>query len=149
MLSRMADSKREEVQCTPVDGEDKAGAVIPVRLDDVRWRSIVDRLPPLIRARAVNGGRTRGFLESVIWVATTGQTWGKLPRECGEWHSVYVRFTRWAQDGVWEQIIHSLQHHPDIAEPLRLMVASYLRASHPHRHRHRAPSPLRERELTG
>lgn len=147
----MADSRQDGFKYAEMEDVDAHIPVIPVRLDDVRWRSIVDGLPPLIRARAVNGGRTRAFLEAVIWVATTGQTWGKLPRECGAWHSVYVRFTRWAQDGVWDQIVASLQHHPDIAEPLRRMVASYLRASHPHRHRGTAPlpTPLREHGLTG
>lgn len=130
-----ADNSEKETQAESVQDSAVSAAGIPVWLDEARWQSIVDRLPRLIRARAINGGRTRGFLEAVIWVATTGQTWGRLPAEFGAWHSIYVRFTRWAQDGVWDQIIASLQHHPDIVEPLRRLVASYRRAQHPHRHR--------------
>ena len=86
---------------------------------------------PLVRARAVNGERTRAFLEAVLWVAVTRQPWGRLPRMWGPWHSVYVRFTRWAQDGIWDEVIASLHAHADIADPLQRLVATYLDSRHP------------------
>jgi transposase len=111
-----------------------AGTGVPdaaLHLDQARWDAIVATLPPLVRARAVNGVRTRAFLEAVLWIAVTRQPWGRLPRACGPWHSVYVRFTRWAQDGIWEEVIASLQSHADIAEPLRRLVSDYLLSRHP------------------
>jgi transposase len=132
----MEDSRQSRVDTpAPHDSGMPAFRPLPARLDDVRWRLIVEHLPPLIRARAINGGRTRGFLEAVMWVATTQQPWSRLPRDFGAWHSIYVRFTRWAQDGVWDHIITSLQAQGDAAEPLRRLVISYLRASHLPRHR--------------
>lgn len=102
-----------------------------LQLDQARWDAIVATLPPLVRARAVNGVRTRAFLEAVLWIAVTRQPWGRLPRACGPWHSVYVRFTRWAQDGIWEEVIGSLHAHADIAVPLRRLVTDYLLSRHP------------------
>lgn len=132
----MEDSRQSRVDIpTTQDSGVQSPPHLTTRLDDARWRLIVEHLPPLIRARAINGGRTRGFLEAVMWVATTQQPWARLPKDCGAWHSIYVRFTRWAQDGVWDQIITSLQTQGDVAEPLRRLVTAYLRASHPHRHR--------------
>lgn len=110
---------------------DVADIAIAIQLDEARWGAIVAKLPPLVRARALNGGRTRAFMEAVLWVAVTRQPWGRLPATCGPWHSVYVRFTRWAQEGIWEEVIASLHSHADVAEPLRRLVAAYLRSRHP------------------
>ena len=102
-----------------------------LQLDEARWDAVVAILPPLVRARAVNGVRTRAFLEAVLWIAVTRQPWGRLPRAWGPWHSVYVRFTRWAQDGIWDDVIASLHSHADIAEPLKQLVSDYLLSRHP------------------
>lgn len=110
---------------------DKTDTTAAGRLDEARWRAIVATLPPLVRARAVNGVRTRAFLEAVLWIAVTRQPWGRLPRTWGPWHSVYVRFTRWAQEGIWDEVIASLQSQVDIAEPLKRLVNDYRMSRHP------------------
>ena len=38
-----------------------------------------------------------GFLKAVLWIARTGFPWRDLPKEFGNWHSVYVRFPRWCE----------------------------------------------------
>lgn len=108
-----------------------AMAATALRLDETKWRAVVATLPPLVRARALNGKRTRTFMEAVLWIAVTQQPWGRLPAACGPWHSVYVRFTRWAQEGIWDEVIASLHSRADIAEPLRRLVSTYLLSSHP------------------
>ncbi|CAN7566805.1 transposase [Pseudoxanthomonas sp. LjRoot143] len=102
-----------------------------LQLDEARWDAVVATLPPLVRARARNGVRTRAFLEAVLWIAVTRQPWGRLPTAWGPWHSVYVRFTRWAQSGLWDEVIASLQAHADVADPLRRLVSDYLLSRHP------------------
>jgi transposase len=102
-----------------------------LQLDEARWDAILATLPPLVRARAMNGVRTRAFLEAVLWIAVTRQPWGRLPSVWGPWHSVYVRFTRWAQGGIWDEVIESLQAHADVADPLRKLVSAYLLSRHP------------------
>lgn len=102
-------------------------------LDDVRWRLIAERLPPLVRARARNGERTRIFLEAVLWVATNRAPWGYLPLEYGAWHTVYVRFTRWVHEGIWDQVLQALKAHPDLAEPIRWLLAGYRATRYPAR----------------
>lgn len=47
-----------------------------LQLDEARWDAVVATLPPLVRARARNGVRTRAFLEAVLWIAVTRQPWG-------------------------------------------------------------------------
>ncbi|PZQ32010.1 MAG: hypothetical protein DI562_04365 [Stenotrophomonas acidaminiphila] len=106
-------------------------SVATLQLDEARWSAVVATLPPLVRARACNGVRTRAFLEAVLWIAMTRQPWGRLPKAWGPWHSVYVRFTRWAQSGLWDEVIASLHAHADVADPLRRLVSDYQLSRHP------------------
>ncbi len=121
--------KRSREQVSSI-GSRGAGSAA-VRLDETRWAAIVATLPPLVQARALNGVGTRVFLEAVLWVAVTRQPWGCLPAACGPWHSIYVRFTRWAHEGLWDEVIASLQSRTDIADPLRRLVSTYLLSRHP------------------
>ncbi|MEI2796330.1 transposase [Pseudoxanthomonas sp. F11] len=108
-----------------------------LRLGDEDWRAVLAALPPLVSARARNSAGTRAFLDAVLWIAATGQPWVQLPPGAGPWHSVYVRFTRWAHEGLWDKVIAALDGRPEKAVPLRRLVGAYRRtrafpAGHPH-----------------
>jgi len=111
------------------------------RLDDVRWRLIADRLPPLVRARARNGERTRVFLDAVLWVAINRAPWSYLPPDYGAWHTVYVRFTRWVHEGIWEDVLKTLAPHPDLADPIRWLLAGYRATRYPTRSKQDPTAP--------
>src|ERR1700687_2277747 len=81
----------------------------------------VDGLP--LVARAIQPGKlsdpgqsakdNRLFVEAVLWIARTGSPWRDLPAEFGKWFSVYTRFWRWSQKGVWERVFKALSDDPD------------------------------------
>lgn len=102
------------------------------RLSNEQWLKITNTLPPLVGARARNSPRTRSFVEAVLWVSHTGAHWNQLPREFGMWHSNYVRFTRWAHDGIWKLVVEALKDTPATAEPLNGLVNRYLASRHAH-----------------
>ena len=101
------------------------------RLGDEDWRAVLAALPPRVSVRARNSARTRAFLDAVLWIATTGRPWVQLPPSAGPWHSVDVRFTRWAHEGLWDRVIVALDGRPETAGPLRRLVSSDLRARVP------------------
>jgi transposase len=41
-------------------------------------------------------------------VLRTGAPWRDMPERCGNWNSVFVRFTRWSKIGVWDAAFGTL-----------------------------------------
>lgn len=78
------------------------------QLRDEQWRQIESMLP----GKVGDGGRVaadnRQFVEAVLWIARTGNSWRALPAEFGRWNSVYQRFARWSRAGVWHRVFEVL-----------------------------------------
>jgi len=82
-------------------------------LTDEQWAA----LEPHCRGKIGDPGRTgsdgRLFLEAVLWIARTGSPWRDLPKEFGQWNSIFKRFRRWVKSGVFERIFKVLSDDPD------------------------------------
>lgn len=73
-----------------------------VKIGPKTWAEIVKVLPRNLRIRAQRqSGEYQRFVEAVIWIAWVDQTWEHLPPASGPWRSVYGRFLRWNQRGLW------------------------------------------------
>lgn len=47
------------------------------------------------------------------WRLKTGAPWRDLPERYGPWETVYSRFRRWQQAGVWDRVLATLQAEGD------------------------------------
>jgi transposase len=45
----------------------------------------------------------------VLYVLRTGIPWRDLPKCYGNWHTVYMRFNRWNQQGIFWTLLYKLQ----------------------------------------
>jgi len=57
---------------------------------------------------------TRRFVETVLWMARAGCAWRLLPDEFCPWNSVYKRFARWQEKGVWQALLDGLSADADV-----------------------------------
>lgn len=65
------------------------------------------------------GGRWadhRAVLNGVFWRTRSGSPWRDLPREYGNWKTVYNRHRRWSGDGTWAAILNELRRDADLGE---------------------------------
>jgi len=87
-----------------------------MNLRDDQW----DRIELLLPGKKGDRGRTaadnRLFVEAVLWMARAGAPWRDLPGEFGLWNSVYKRFARWQERGVWQQVFAALAEDGDFEE---------------------------------
>jgi transposase len=83
------------------------------RLSNREWREIVRFLHSCSGIYVGNSGHCRRFVNGVLWIARTGSQWRELPERYGKWNSVYKRFARWDEAGIWEKLFLTSAATPD------------------------------------
>jgi len=83
------------------------------RLTDAQWERIADLIPGKPGDPGRTGNDNRLFVDAIIWMARTGAPWRDLSPFFGKWNSVWKRFRRWAEAGVWERVMATLADDPD------------------------------------
>ena len=48
-------------------------------------------------------------LNAILYVAEQGCKWRGLPKQFGNWHTIYTRMNRWAKSGVLDRVFAQLQ----------------------------------------
>jgi transposase len=68
---------------------------------------------------------------AVLYVLRTGIAWRDLPKEFGHWHTIYTRFSRWIEKGLWWKILYILQSQRKISLSVVILDSSTFKV---HRH---------------
>lgn len=77
-------------------------------MDDATWDLIAPFLPPENGRRGRPAIDNRLVLEGIFWVARTGSPWRDMPERFGHWNTVWRRFARWRDAGLFEVILEAL-----------------------------------------
>ena len=85
-------------------------------LKDEKWQFIYDYLKTLKNVRLVGTNWGRNFIEAVYYVMSTGCQWRMLPDYYGKWQTIYKRFSRWRDKGIWDGLFEKATEHADLQE---------------------------------
>jgi transposase len=75
-------------------------------LNDEEWARIVPLLPTDVRGKERVDDRR--VLSGIIYVLKIGCRWCDCPPEYGPYTTIYNRFVRWAERGIWENLFRKL-----------------------------------------
>ena len=99
----------------------------PQTLSDAAWKSVLPFLKAFPNIYVGNPETCRRFLSAVVWMTKEGASWRALPKVYGYWNTIYRRFSRWCDAGVFEAL-H--EHFHDAGELSALLVDSTIVRAH-------------------
>ena len=93
-------------------------------LTDEEWTVIERLLPP--QGRGPKRQDDRKILNGIFYILRTGAPWRDLPERYGPRTTVYNRYNRWGERGVWRDIFEALAQ--ECEEALVFVDASIVKA---------------------
>lgn len=67
----------------------------------------IEHLMPVARKKPVISNYQ--FMCALLYIIENGCKWRALPEKFGKWHTIYMRFTRWIENGIITKIFEELQ----------------------------------------
>ena len=77
-----------------------------MKLTQEQYEKISDCLP---KQRGNVSLTNLDFINALLYVLENGCKWRALPKELGNWHTIYVRMNRWSKNGVLDLLFRKLK----------------------------------------
>jgi transposase len=98
------------------------------RMTEEDWATVLEGFRACRSRRGAKGRNDRIFLEAVHYFCVHNITWRALPAECGNWNSVWKRFWRLSQAGVFEAFFDALAAMSQTAPLVQMLDSTVVRA---------------------
>ena len=86
----------------------------PLNLSDTQWSNIVNFLKTCPDIYTGREKTLKRFIQAVFWIARSGIQWRLLPKSYGNSNSVYKRFARWCDKGIFQRLHQHFVNAPDM-----------------------------------
>jgi transposase len=98
------------------------------RMTDGDWATVLEVFRACRSRRGGKGRNDRTFLEALHYFAVHNITWRALPETFGNWNSIWKRFWRLSQAGVFEAFFDALAAMSQTAHLVQMFDATVVRA---------------------
>lgn len=98
------------------------------KMTEEEWAFTVEVFRAARSGRGDSGRDDRKFLEALQYFSVHNITWRALPREFGNWNSVWKRFWRLSRVGVFEAFFQLLAEHSETAHLVQMFDSTAVRA---------------------
>src|ERR1700704_4627864 len=98
------------------------------KMTDTDWGIVVAAFRAARSRRGEKGRDDRKFLEALHYFSVHNITWRALPAEFGKWNSVWKRFWRLSQVGVFEALLANLAELSGTAHLVQMVDSTIVRA---------------------
>src|SRR3954463_11906549 len=92
------------------------------------WAAVVKLFRACRSRRGDKGRNDRKFLEALHYFTVHNITWRALPAEFGNWNSIWKRFWRLSQAGVFEALFEALAANSQTAHLVQMFDSTTVRA---------------------
>jgi transposase len=85
-----------------------------IKLTENQWTTIVAFLRSHPKVYVGQEANCRRFIEGVLWVLRSGAQWREVPERYGNWNTIYQRYARWCERGIWTELHQAVAGDPDL-----------------------------------
>ena len=81
----------------------------PTDLTEAQWAQLRPLLPPPGIGPPLRHEQ-RVLVNAILYILRSGGPWRLLPHDFPPWSTVYHHFRKWRNEGVWQEVMHTLRH---------------------------------------
>src|SRR5215218_7415579 len=109
-------------------GSASGGATMLTGMTEEDWATVLRVFAASCSRRGAKGRNDRRFLEALHYFTVHNITWRALPAQFGNWNSVWKRFWRLSQAGVFEAFFDALTAMSQTAHLVQMFDSTVVRA---------------------